>query len=140
MKKNLKKVFEKNQVPNFENEDYNDHLEYFKECVLDDRLNFNTTHFIEKLGNFFLAYYDLINSNDNIRIRKAIQDFIEKNGKPLTKWNVPHPENMTEVEKFHWEIKFITRFDRERLEKFIPKTSKYLIEQESSLENPIIKI
>lgn len=140
MKKNLKEIFKKNKVPNFEKEDYNNHLEYFKEYVLDDRLNFNTTHFIEMLGNFFLAYYDLINSNDNIRIRKVISEFIEKNGKPLTKWNIPCPDNMTEVEKFHWEIKFVNKFDRERIEKFIPKTLKYLIEQDTSIENPIIKV
>lgn len=139
LKKNLKKIFKKNQVPNFENEDYNDHLEYFKEYVLDDRLNFNTTHFIEVLGKFFLAYYDLINSNDNIRIRKAIQDFIEKNGKPHSKWNIIPPANMSEVEKFHWEIKSINWFDRARLEDFIPSTQLYLIERETSIQNPIIK-
>ena len=140
MKKKLKKIFEKNQVPKFELEDYNNHLEYLKEFVLDDRLNFNTTHFIEMLGNFFLAYYDLINSQENARIRQAIYNCIEKHGRPLGGRKVQPPENMSEVEKFHWEIRFITRFDRYRLERFIPKTSKYLIEQETSPENPIVKV
>lgn len=140
MKKNLKKIFEKNQVPDFAHEDYNDHLVYLKEFVLDDRLNFNTTHFIEKLGKFFLAYHNLINSSDNTRIRQAINNCLEEHGRPLIGRKVQPPENMSEVEKFHWEIRFTTRFDRERLEKFIPETSKYLIEQETSLESPIIKI
>lgn len=140
MKKNLKKIFEKNQIPNFEHEDYNERLQYVKEFVLDDRLNFNTTHFIEKLGCFFLAYHDLINSPDNIRIREAIYDCLEKHGRPLNVYKVHPPENMSEVEKFHWEIRLVSRLDRDRLEKFIPKTSKYLIEQETSFNNPIVKV
>lgn len=140
MKKNLKRVFENNQIPNFEHEDYNDHLEYFKESVLDDRLNFNTTHFIEKLGTFFLSYYDTINSPDNFRIRQAIQDCLKKNGRPLKGRDVIMPENMTEVEKFHWEIRFISRFKRERLEQYIPRTLEFFIERQTSLENPIVKV
>lgn len=140
IKKNLRNIFEKNNVPNFEHEDYNDHLQNVKEAVLDDRLNFNTTHFIERLGKFFLVYHDLLNSEDNERIRLAIYDCLEQHGRPLQGWKVQPPENMSEVEKFHWEIRFNTRFDRNRLEKFIPKTSKYLIERETSPENPIVKV
>jgi len=140
MKKNLKRIFENNQIPNFEHEDYNDHLEYFKESVLDDRLNYNTTHFIEKLGAFFLVYYDTINSPDNFRIRQAIQDCLKKHGRPLQGWDVTMPEKMTEVEKFHWEIRFVSRFKRERLEKYIPRTSEFLVEKETSPCNRIIKV
>lgn len=140
IKKKLKNIFEKNKIPNFEREDYNDHLQYVKEFVLDDRLNFNTTHFIEKLGTFFLTYSDLINSPENVRIRHAIYDCLEEYGRPLKGWKVQPPENMSEVEKFYWEIRFVSKFDRNRLETFIPKTMKYLIEQETSPENPIVKV
>lgn len=139
LKNKLKNIFKQNGIINYEAEDYNCHLDYFKEAVLDDRLEFNQTHFIIVLGDFFLAFWDLINSVDNQRIRIAIKDFVEKNGR-LAKWNIVKPDNLTDVEQFHWEIKGINFFDRYRLEKFLPnKGHKYPIEEVTSKTNMIEK-
>lgn len=78
MKDKLKKHFENNDIPDFEKEDYNEHLEYFKEAVLDDRLNFNQTHIVEQLGKLFLAYWDLLNSQSQIRIETIVRENVEK--------------------------------------------------------------
>lgn len=138
IKSKLKNIFENNNIEDFENEDYNDHLRYFKEAVLDDRLNFNQTMMLEVLGNFFLCYWDLINSNDNTRIRDSIWNFINKHGR-LAKWDIEEPKEMNEVEQFHWKIKGRTHFNRERIEQFVPKTDKFLIEKETSEGNMIEK-
>lgn len=137
MKKRLKNIFEKNEIPNFEKEGYNEHLSYFKEAVLDDRLNFNQTNMLEVLGKFFLKYWELMNSPSKNRITDAIQRFIAKNGR-LEKWKIEKPENMTEIEMFYWEIKGISFCKGERINEFIPVTDKYLIERDTS-ENNMIK-
>lgn len=138
IKNKLKRFFKANNVENYENEDYNEHLSYFKEAVLDDRLKYNQTMMLEVLGNLFLSYWDLINSEDNRRIKDAIWEFINKHGR-LAKWNIEKPDNMSEVEKFHWEIKGISTFKRERLSDYIPKTDKFLIERDTSPNNMIKK-
>lgn len=134
IKDKLKKHFEKNKIPNFENEDYNEHLEYFKETVLDDRLEFNQTHIVEQLGNLFLAYWDLLNSNHQNRIENIIKEHIEKNGR-LSKWDFKKPKDLNDIEEFFWEIKGRTRFDRHRISDFIPTTWLPLIEKETTKDN-----
>lgn len=138
LKKKLKTIFEKNKISNFERENYNDHLSYFKEAVLDDRLNFNQTQMLKILGNYFLRYWELINSPDNRRIKESIQEFIAKNGR-LVKWDIEEPEKMNDVEKFHWQIKSVSFCDRERIESLIPVTNEYLIEKNTSSKNRIEK-
>lgn len=130
MKDKLRRIFKVNGVENVSDESYNEHLQYFKEAVLDDRLNFNQTKIVEEVGKFFLALYDLTHSDDNIRIRMVINDFIRKNGRSVRR-NILPPENMTAGELFHWEIKGLNcwRFDKTRLTDFIPKTASYLIEK-----------
>mgnify|MGYP003625560534 CR=1 FL=1 len=139
IKDKLQGIFEKNDIPNFENEDYYEHLVYFKEAVLDDRLNYNQTRMLEILGNYFLSYWDVINSSDNYRIKKAILNHIEKNGLLAPRWNIQEPENMNDLERFHWEIRGISTFHRSRIEEFIPITDKNLIEKETSPSNKIDK-
>jgi len=139
LKKRLKNIFEENGIKDFEKENYNYHLETFKEAVLDDRLNFNTTKIIEILGEFFLSYWDLLNSPDNHRIKKAIWDDIDKNGR-LTFRKTIKPKELTEIEEFHWQIRGLNSFKRDRISDYIPKTSKYLIEKKTSPENRIEKI
>jgi len=137
LKKKLKTIFKENGVENFENENYNSHLAYFKEAVLDDRLEFNQTHFLVVLGDLFLAFWDLINSHDNARIRKTQLDFIQKHGRLAMK-NINQPDNMTDIEKFHWNIKGFSSHDRERLENFLPQKDKnFPIEEETSKTNMI---
>lgn len=136
IKDKLKKHFKKNNITGFESEDYNEHLSYFKETVLDDRLNFNQTHMVEKLGDLFLSYWELLNSRYQSRIREAILEFIEENGR-LVKWNIEKPEDISEVEEFFWTIKGLSRFKRERLTDYIPKTWYPLIEEETSIDNMI---
>lgn len=132
IKNKLKNIFEQNDIQDFENEDYNSHLDTFKEAVLEDRLQFNQTHFIIVLGDLFLSFWDLINSLDNKRIRIAIQEFINKNGR-LAKWNIEKPVNMNSVENFHWEIQGFLFYERNRLEKFIPKKHRFFpIEKETN--------
>lgn len=138
IKKKLKNVFQKNEIENFENEDYNQHLQYFKDAVIDDRLNFNQTKILEVLGQFFLSYWDLINSPDNGRITEKIYEFIERNGRTARR-DIEEPENMSDVEKFHWQIRNVSKFKRQRIQEYIPKTNKYLIEKETSPENMIEK-
>jgi hypothetical protein len=139
LKKKLKKIFEQNGVDNYENENYNNHLDYFKEAVLDDRLEYNQTHFVVVLGDFFLSFWDLINSSDNKRIRIAIKDFIAKNGR-LAKWNIDKPIDMTDVENFHWDIKDINFYNRTRLENDLPRKDKdFPIEEDTSKTNMIEK-
>ena len=138
IKKKLRQIFEANNIENAPHEDYNEHLRYFKEAVLEDRLNFNQTKMLELLGNFFLAYWDLINSNDNLRIKSAISDFVKKNGRTAIR-NIDKPEHMTEVEKFHWEIKSLNFSKRERLEKYIPQTNQFLIERSTNPDKRIDK-
>ena len=132
MKAKLKKMFEANGIDtdNISDEQYNEHLQYFKEAVLDDRLSFNQTKIVEEVGLYFLELYNLLNCDENIRIRMAINDFISKNGR-LTRWNIEPPENMTKGELFHWDIKGLPcwRFDKTRLTDYIPKTTHYLIEK-----------
>jgi len=139
LKKRLKDIFRDNDIENFAKEDYNYHLETFKEAVLDDRLNFNQTNIIEKLGDFFLAYWDLLNSPDNLKTSKATWEFIQKNGR-LAPRNIPKPENLNEIEEFHWQIRGLNYFKRNRISDFIPKTPDNLIEKETSPENRIVKI
>ena len=119
-----------NDIENIPDEDYNEHLHYFKEAVLDDRLSFNQTKIVEEVGCYFLELYNLLHCDENIRIRVAINDFILRNGR-LAKWNINPPENMTKGELLHWEIKGLScwRFDQSRLTDFIPKTATYLIEK-----------
>lgn len=138
IKNKLKAFFKDNNVENYENEDYNEHLKYFKEAVLDDRLNFNQTKMLEVLGNFFLSYWDLINSKDNKRVKEAIWDFVNKHGR-LAKWDIKKPDNMSEIELFYWEIKGINGFKRERISDYIPETDKFLIEKNTSTDNIINK-
>jgi len=138
IKNKLKKHFKKNNIPNYEQEDYNEHLAYFKEAVLDDRLNFNQTHMVEKLGKLFLAYWELLNSNHQNRIQDLIRDFIEKNGR-LVQWKIDKPNDLTDIEEFFWTIKGLPKFNRNRLTDFIPKTWNPLIEKETKIDNMIEK-
>jgi hypothetical protein len=138
MKEKLKKHFEKNNIPDIEKEDYNEHLEYFKEAVLDDRLNFNQTHIVEQLGKLFLAYWDLLNSKYQIRIETIIREHIAKNGR-LAKWDFDKPEDLDDIEEFFWTIKGRMRFDRDRVADLIPKTRNLLIEKETSKDKMIEK-
>jgi hypothetical protein len=137
LKNKLKNIFKQNGIDNYNNENYNDHLLYFKEAVLDDRLTYNQTHFVIVLGDFFLSFWDLINSSDNQRIKATIKDFIDKNGR-LAPWDIEKPKDLTDVEQFYWEIKEIGYYDRLRLEKFIPKKNKdFPIEEVTSKTNMI---
>lgn len=138
IKEKLKRHFKKNDIPNFENEDYNEHLAYFKEAVLDDRLNYNQTKIIQQLGELFLAFWDLLNSNEKERIDKIINEHISKNGKG-SKWNFEKPTDLNKIEEFFWIIKGRFKYDRKRIEKFVPETWKHLIEKETSKENMIEK-
>ena len=130
MKGKLKKMFKANGLENIPDEEYNEHLEYFKEAVLDDRLAFNQTKIVEEVGLYFLELYNLLHCDENIRIRMAINDFILKNGRQA-KWVIHPPENMTKGELFHWDIKGLScwRVDKNRLTDLIPKTAPYLIEK-----------
>jgi hypothetical protein len=138
IKNKLKKHFKKNNISNYENEDYNEHLAYFKEAVLDDNLNFNQTHMVEKLGELFLSYWELLNSSYQNRIQDLIHDFIEKNGK-LVQWKIDKPNDLTDIEEFFWTIKGLPKFRRNRLTDFIPKTWNSLIEKETNINNMIKK-
>lgn len=138
IKKNLLEIFKQNNIPNHEQEDYNDHLVYFKEAVLDDRLNYNQTRMIEVLGNFFLSYWWLINSPERDRIDLAIRRFTEEHGRSA-KWDLKMPENMNKTERFFWDIKGLSFCKRDRLEENIPETNKYLIEKETSFDDVIDK-
>ncbi|GEO08297.1 hypothetical protein [Segetibacter aerophilus] len=91
MKEKLKRMFKVNGIENIAESDYNDHLQYFKEAVLDDRLNFNQTKIVEEVGKFFLALYNLFHCDDNIRISIAIEDFIHKHGR-TSNWNIEPPQ------------------------------------------------
>jgi hypothetical protein len=138
IKNKLKKHFRKNNIPNYENEDYNEHLAYFKEAVLDDRLNFNQTHMVEKLGELFLSYWELLNSSHQNRIQDLIHDFIEKNGR-LAQRKIDKPNDLTDIEEFFWTIKGLPKFRRNRLTDIIPKTWNQLIEKETNINNMIKK-
>lgn len=72
----LKSIFKNNKVKNFENEDYSEHLEYFKEAVLEDRLDFNSTMILQVLGEFFLAYWELIHTK-NKKVERTMSKFLE---------------------------------------------------------------
>lgn len=130
MKGKLRKMFKANGIDNISDEQYNEHLQYFKEAILDDRLSFNSTKIVEEVGLYFQELYNLLHCDENIRIRIAINDFIIKNGR-LAKWNIEPPENMTKGELFHWDMKGLScwRFDKNRLTDCIPKTAHYLIEK-----------
>lgn len=138
VKDKLKKHFKKNNIPNFEKEDYNEHLSYFKEAVLDDRLNFNQTHMVEKLGELFLSYWNLLNSKHQSRILNLIREFIAQNGR-LVQWKIDKPNDLTEAEEFFWEIRGLSKFERTRISDFIPKTWNPLIEKETDKNNMIDK-
>jgi hypothetical protein len=138
IKNKLKKHFKKNNIENYENEDYNEHLSYFKEAVLDDRLNFNQTHMVEKLGRLFLSYWDLLNSKHQSRILYLIHEFIAENGR-LVQWKIDKPNDLNDAEEFFWEIKGLNKFDRTRISNFIPKTWNPLIEKETDKNNMIDK-
>jgi hypothetical protein len=132
LKNKLKKIFKINMIESYESEDYNDHLDYFKEAVLDDRLQYNQTHFVVILGDFFLSFWDLINSPDNRRIRDLISDFIRKNGRYVN-WNIEKPKDFNEIENFHWEIRGINFFEKSRFVENIPKKYRdFPIEKETS--------
>lgn len=138
MKKKIKKHFKKNDIPNYENEDYNEHLSYFKEAVLDDRLNFNSTHIVEILGKLFVSYWTLINSKYAMRIRHLMNEYKLVNGiKELGK--MQKPNGLNKSESFFWSIRGCPNYDLERLLKYIPKTLEKLIEQETTSENMILK-
>ncbi len=130
MKDKLRRIFQSNNIQSFESEDYNDHLSYFKEAVLDDRLCFNGTKIVEEIGKYFLAFHALMFCDDTIRIRIAIQDCLRKPGQVGFR-NIVPPENMTDEELFFWEVKFLSywRFDSSRLSDLIPITSAYLTEK-----------
>ena len=135
IKEKLKKHFKKNEIPNFEKEDYNEHLSYFKEAVLDDRLNFNQTKIIEQLGKLYLAFWDFINSPEQLRIDDIIRNHLQVKGR-FSKWDFGKPDDLNKIEEFFWAIKGRARFERE---KFIPETWEYLIEKETSKNNMIEK-
>lgn len=139
LEKKLKSIFQRNRIESFEEEDYIEHLKSFKEFVLDDRLNFNQTLMLEFLGKYFIAYWELINSVDNRRIKEAIHKFISEHGR-TAKWNIERPIDMNMVEEFHWQMKGVYTFEKERLSEFIPKTHQYLIERPTSPENKIEKV
>lgn len=138
MKEKIKKHFKENDIPNYENEDYNEHLSYFKEAVLDDRLNFNSTHFVEILGELFVSYWTLINSKYAMRIRHLRNEYKLANGIEEI-WKMQKPNDLNEIESFFWSIKGCFNYDLERLLKYIPKTWEPLIEQETTRENMILK-
>lgn len=130
MKKKLSNHFKKNNIKDYEFEDYNEHYSTFKDAVINDRLDFNTTHIIEVIGTHFLNLWDLINCPTNKRIKDAIWDFINKNGR-TKKWDIQKPDNLTKFENFFWEIRGIHAGSRDRLKENIPKTNKVLIEKDS---------
>jgi hypothetical protein len=138
IKKKLKNHFKKNNIPDYEKEDYNEHLSYFKEAVLDDRLNFNQTHMIEKLGKLFLSYWDLLNSKHQSRILNLIREFKVKNG-IFVQYKIDKPNDLNDAEEFFWEIKGLTKFDRTRISNLIPKTWNSLIEEKTDKNNMIDK-
>lgn len=138
MKEKLKNIFKANGVATYQSEDYNEHLSYFKEAVLDDRLEFNTTNILEVLWKHFLAYWDLINSIESGRIRQEITQFLETHD-ILELWTLQKPENLTDVEEFYWEIRLIGTCKRKRIENCVPATSKYLIEKVTSPLNRLNK-
>lgn len=110
IKDKIKKYFEENNIQNFENEDYNEHIKYFKEAVLDDRLNFNTTHIIETIGSLFLEYHKVI-----------------------------HSKYISVMCRFYLEKLTFFRFPESRLTDYLPKTPQYLIEKDTSIQSPINK-
>lgn len=134
IKGKLKRIFEKNNISNFESENYDEHLSYFKEAVLDDRLCFNATKIVEEIGKYFTAFYELMYCDDTIRIRMAIEQCIREHGQMGIR-NIIPPENMTDEELFFWEVKWVSswRFKSERLTDLIPVTSPYLTEKSDFL-------
>lgn len=129
MKEKLKRIFKTNGLENIPDKEYNEHLQYFKEWVLDDRLSFNQAKIVEETGTYFLELYDLFHCDENIKIKMAINDFISKHGR-LAKWDIVTPDNMSKAERFHWDIKGLScwRFERNRLTDHIPKTDAHLTE------------
>jgi len=138
MKAKIKRHFKKNEIPNYENEDYNDHLSYFKEAVLDDRLNFNTTHIIEILGKLFIPYWTLMNSKYAMQIRRIRNEYKLKHGQEKM-WKMAKPNNLDEVGDFFWSIKGSFNFELQRLLKYIPNTWEPLIEKQTTKDNMIMR-
>lgn len=123
-------MFKMNGIENIPEEEFNEHLQYFKEYVLDDRLTYNQTKIVEEVGTYFLALYDLLHCDERLRIRMVVNEFILKNGRTASWKNMIPPDGMTEGEQFYWQIKGLTcwSFDRNRLTDCIPKTPWYYSE------------
>lgn len=134
LKAKLKKYFKQNGVENFENKDYNNHLDYFKEAVLDDRLEYNQTHICIVLGDFFLGFWDLMHSGDYFTIRDIVNDIVKKHGNYVI-WSTVKPDNFTEMEEFYWKMKGALSYPKTRLMDNIPsKLKKYPVEVETTKE------
>lgn len=134
MKDRIKGYFKASGIATYETEDYDDHLEYFKEAVLDDRLELNQSLVIEHLGNYFLALWDLLHSPDRKRIDDAVWAFIEQHGR-TARWIIDEPPSMSSIERFYWTVKGVSLSDRGRLESYVPQTPSYLIEPLTSPAN-----
>ncbi|MBL7963516.1 MAG: hypothetical protein JNM31_06690 [Flavobacteriales bacterium] len=137
VKERLKKYFLNAGISTVEDENYNEHLGYFKEAVLDDRLNFNQTHIVEHLGKYFLSLWDLMNSSDRRRIDEAVWQYISEHGRLAPLNMIQEPPDMSPIERFHWENKWHSRIERGRLEHLVPHTPHVLIEEDTSISNPL---
>jgi hypothetical protein len=134
MKARIKGYFKAAGVASFETEDYDDHLEYFKEAVLDDRLELNQTLVLEQIGKYFLALWDLLHAPDRKRIDDAVWAFIAKHGR-TARWVINEPPDMSDLERFYWQIKGGSHFERGRIADHVPQTPPYLVEPLTSPAN-----
>ncbi len=54
-------------------------------------------------------------------------------------WEIDKPNDLTDIEEFFWTIKGLSKFNRNRLTDFIPKTWNPFIEKETKIDNMIEK-
>ncbi len=129
LKQKMHKFFEANHISICEDKEYYDHLEYFMENVVEDKLNYHQTKIVELLGNYFLAINVMLNSKYCSRVRKIRNDAIKKHklGEPL---DIKKPNDLLNIEEFYWKIMWVGGVENKRLTELIPKTSPYLQRRE----------
>jgi hypothetical protein len=125
LKEKLRNFFKKNNIPEFDDKNYYEHLEYFMEYVIGDRLNYHQTKVVELVGKYFLAINRMLNSKNCQRVRSARNEAM-RTSVPGQMLNIEKPNNLTEVEEFYWKIKWVGGVKDERLISLIPETSPYL--------------
>ncbi len=115
-------LFERNNIKIDRNDSkvLYDHLEYFMEALVENKLNYHQTKIIELLWKYFLAINRMLNSETQKKMNSIMWENHKKGNFTF------QPSNLSPLEEFYWDIRQISGIPDKRLIDLIPETDSYL--------------